>query len=107
MLRQGRGLLFIAAVGWFVLKMISYTRAVRDTYGRMLILALALMLAIRLVYGLSILSGRMPITAIPFPFLSYGQHVFIEFAAVGLLMGVYRRKDMLPADTSLDLTMDA
>lgn len=101
------GLLFIAAVGWFVLKMISYTRAVRDTYGRMLVLALALMLALRLAYGLSILSGRMPITAIPFPFLSYGQHVFIEFAAVGLLMGVYRRKDMLPADTSLDLTMDA
>jgi cell division protein FtsW (lipid II flippase) len=93
--------------GWFVLKMISYARAVRDTYGRMLILALALMLAIRLTYGLSILSGRMLITAIPFPFLSYGQHVFIEFAAVGLLMGVYRRKDMLPADTSLDLTMDA
>lgn len=91
------GLLFIAAVGWFCLKMISYARAVSDTYGRMLILALALMLSIRLAYGLSILSGKMLITAIPFPFLSYGQHVFIEFAAVGLLMGVYRRKDMLPA----------
>lgn len=91
------GLLIIAAVGWFVLKMISSVRAVRDTYGQMLILALALMLAIRLAYGLSILSGRTLITAIPLPFLSYGQHVFIEFAAVGLLMGVYRRKDMLPA----------
>ncbi|KHL97253.1 hypothetical protein QW71_02540 [Paenibacillus sp. IHB B 3415] len=101
------GLLFLAIVGWFVLKMISYARAVSDSYGRMLILALGLMLSIRLIYGLFILSGRVLLISIPFPFLSYGQHVFIEFAAVGLLMGVYRRKDMLPADTSLDLTMDA
>lgn len=95
------GLLFIAVVGWFCLKMISYVRAVRDPYGRMLILALGLMLSIRLVYGLSILSGRMLLISIPFPFLSYGQHVFIEFAAVGLLMSVYRRKDMLPAVQTL------
>ncbi|NQX44129.1 FtsW/RodA/SpoVE family cell cycle protein [Paenibacillus tritici] len=91
------GLLILAVVGWFVLKMISYARAVSDTYGRMLIIGLALMISIRLVYGLSILSGRVPLTSIPFPFLSYGQHVLIEFAAVGLLMAVYRRKDMLPA----------
>ncbi|MEK3877506.1 FtsW/RodA/SpoVE family cell cycle protein [Paenibacillus sp. FSL M7-0420] len=91
------GLLLLALTCWFVLKMISYARAVSDTYGRMLIIGMALMISIRLVYGLSILSGRMPLTSIPFPFLSYGQHVLIEFAAVGLLMGVYRRKDMLPA----------
>lgn len=77
--------------------MVSCARAVSDTYGRMLIFALTLMLSIRLLYGLSILSGRMPLISIPFPFLSYGQHVFIEFAAAGLLMGIYRRKDMLPA----------
>lgn len=91
------GLLLLALTCWLVLKMFSYARAVSDTYGRMLILALTLMLSIRLLYGLSILSGRMPLVSIPFPFLSYGQHVFIEFAALGLLMGVYRRKDMLPA----------
>ncbi|WNS45482.1 FtsW/RodA/SpoVE family cell cycle protein [Paenibacillus sp. MMS20-IR301] len=90
------GLLLFALVGWFCLKMISYVRAVRDPYGRMLILALGLMLSVRLIYALSIISGRMFITAIPLPFLSYGQHIFIEFAAAGLLMAVYRRKDMLP-----------
>ncbi|MEK4042942.1 FtsW/RodA/SpoVE family cell cycle protein [Paenibacillus sp. FSL H8-0048] len=91
------GLLLLMLTCWFVLKMVFYARAVSDTYGRMLILALALMLSIRLIYGLTILTGRMPLISIPFPFLSYGQHVFIEFAALGLLMGVYRRKDMLPA----------
>ncbi|MEK3757927.1 FtsW/RodA/SpoVE family cell cycle protein [Paenibacillus sp. FSL P4-0338] len=91
------GLLLLVLTCWFVLKMVSCARAVSDTYGRMLIFALTLMLSIRLLYGLSILSGRMPLISIPFPFLSYGQHVFIEFAAAGLLMGIYRRKDMLPA----------
>ncbi|MEK4852416.1 FtsW/RodA/SpoVE family cell cycle protein [Paenibacillus sp. FSL H7-0756] len=91
------GLLLLVLVCWFVLRMFSYARTVSDTYGRALILALALMLSIRLIYGLTILTGRMPLISIPFPFLSYGQHVFIEFAALGLLMGVYRRKDMLPA----------
>ncbi|MEK4007129.1 FtsW/RodA/SpoVE family cell cycle protein [Paenibacillus sp. FSL H3-0333] len=91
------GLLLLVLVCWFVLRMLSSARTVSDTYGRALILALALMLSIRLIYGLTILSGRMPLISIPFPFLSYGQHVFIEFAALGLLMGVYRRKDMLPA----------
>ncbi|ETT63123.1 cell division membrane protein-like protein [Paenibacillus sp. FSL R7-277] len=91
------GLLLLVLVCWFVLRMLYSARTVSDTYGRALILALALMLSIRLIYGLTILTGRMPLISIPFPFLSYGQHVFIEFAALGLLMGVYRRKDMLPA----------
>lgn len=91
------GLLLLVLVCWFVLRMFSSARTVSDTYGRALILALALMLSMRLIYGLTILTGRMPLISIPFPFLSYGQHVFIEFAALGLLMGVYRRKDMLPA----------
>ncbi|WP_238655204.1 FtsW/RodA/SpoVE family cell cycle protein [Paenibacillus piscarius] len=91
------GLLLLVLVCWFALRMFAYVRSVGDTYGRALILALALMLSIRLIYGLTILTGRMPLISIPFPFLSYGQHVFIEFAALGLLMGVYRRKDMLPA----------
>lgn len=91
------GLLLLVLVCWFVLRMFSSARTVSDTYGRALILALALMLSIRLIYGLTILTGRMPLISIPFPFLSYGQHVFIEFAALGLLMGVYRRKDMVPA----------
>lgn len=91
------GLLLLVLVCWFALRMFAYTRSVSDAYGRALILALALMLSIRLIYGLSILTGRMPLISIPFPFLSYGQHVFIEFAALGLLMGVYRRKDMVPA----------
>lgn len=91
------GLMLLGLVCWFALRMFAYLRSVGDTYGQALIFALALMLTIRLIYGLTILTGRMPLISIPFPFLSYGQHVFIEFAALGLLMGVYRRKDMLPA----------
>ncbi|MFD1907058.1 hypothetical protein ACFSQ7_28255 [Paenibacillus rhizoplanae] len=72
----------------------------------MLIIGLGLMISIRLVYGLSILSGRMPLTSIPFPFLSYGQHVLIEFAAVGLLMGGIPAEGYAPCGKSSVWTID-
>lgn len=51
---------------------------------------------LRISYGLAVLSGKMVLTSLPFPFLNYGGHVLIEYAALGLLMGIYRRKDIIP-----------
>jgi cell division protein FtsW (lipid II flippase) len=52
-----------------------------------------MLLAIQLVYGLAMASGKMLKIDLPFPFLSYGgSHLMIEYAVVGLLLGVYRRK---------------
>ncbi|WP_256704561.1 FtsW/RodA/SpoVE family cell cycle protein [Paenibacillus sp. FSL R7-0273] len=91
------GLLLIAAAVWFFIRLFSAFKAVREPYGRAVILVLSLMLALRIAYGLSIISGKMVLTSLPFPFLNYGNHVLIEFAVLGLLMGIYRRKDIIPA----------
>lgn len=90
------GLLLLAVIFYFFLKLLSTIRSIRDPYGQALVVGLAFLLAIRLLYGLSVLSGRMMVTSIPFPFISYGSHVWFEYAAIGLLMGIYRRKDMMP-----------
>ncbi|GGF68525.1 cell division protein FtsW [Paenibacillus albidus] len=92
----GGGLLLAALVVWFLIKLIAALHAVRNPYGKTLIVALGGMLFLRLLYGLSLWSGSMLVVSLPFPFLSYGSHVLIEYAAVGLLLGIYRRKDMLP-----------
>lgn len=89
------GLLLIAVIVWFFIKLLSMIRAIREPYGQALFVGLAFLLAIRLAYGLAVMSGGMMITSIPFPFLSYGSHVWTEYAAMGLLMGIYRRKDMM------------
>ncbi|OME03865.1 hypothetical protein BSK64_16845 [Paenibacillus odorifer] len=87
-------LLLLAVISWFFIKLLSTIRAIREPYGQALVLGLAFLLAIRLTYGLAVLSGGMMLTSIPFPFLSYGSHVWFEYAAIGLLMGIYRRKDI-------------
>jgi cell division protein FtsW (lipid II flippase) len=93
----GAGLVLLSAVIWFLTRLVYSFKAVREPYGRTLILALSMLLAIQLVYGLAMASGKMLIIVLPFPFLSYGgSHLMIEYAVVGLLLGVYRRKDMIP-----------
>lgn len=84
----------LTVISWFFIKLLSTIRAIREPYGQALVLGLAFLLAIRLTYGLAVLSGGMMLTSIPFPFLSYGSHVWFEYAAIGLLMGIYRRKDI-------------
>lgn len=93
----GGGLVLLGIMLWFFLKLFSSFRAVNDRYGKAIVIVLSLMLAVKLIYGLLVISGRMVLTSLPFPFMSYGSHVFIEYAALGLLMGIYRRKDISPA----------
>lgn len=88
------GILLVAVIAYFFIKLLSTVRAIRESYGQALVVGLAFLLAIRLAYGLAVLSGGMMMTSIPFPFLSYGSHVWFEYAAIGLLMGIYRRKDI-------------
>jgi cell division protein FtsW (lipid II flippase) len=90
------GLLLVGLVLWFIARLVKTLHLTRDPFGKALILTLGITLVIRLLYGLSVVSGRMILSSIAFPFLSYGGHVVMEFAAVGLLLGIYRRKDMIP-----------
>ncbi|QGQ97648.1 FtsW/RodA/SpoVE family cell cycle protein [Paenibacillus psychroresistens] len=93
----GAGLVLLSTVIWFLTRLVYSFKAVREPYGRTLILALSMLLAIQLVYGLAMASGKLLIIDLPIPFLSYGgSHLMIEYAVVGLLLGVYRRKDMIP-----------
>ncbi|OBZ14110.1 hypothetical protein A8L34_09070 [Bacillus sp. FJAT-27264] len=90
------GLLLLGMVLWFTARLVKALHLIRDPFGKALVLTLGSTLVIRLLYGLSIMSGKMVLSSIAFPFLSYGSHVIMEFAAVGLLLGIYRRKDMMP-----------
>ncbi|MFC3749653.1 FtsW/RodA/SpoVE family cell cycle protein [Paenibacillus sp. GCM10012306] len=90
------GLLLLGMVLWFTARLLKTLHLILEPFGRALVLTLGIMLVIRLLYGVSIVSGKMVLSSIAFPFLSYGSHVIIEFAAVGLLLGIYRRKDMIP-----------
>ncbi len=66
-----------------------------------MIAGVALILAFQLVYGVLKLSGHALIIGLPLPFISYGgSHLLIEYGALGLLLGVYRRKDLMPGSSA-------
>jgi cell division protein FtsW (lipid II flippase) len=96
------GLLLIGAVVWLLARLAHAVRVVREPYGKALFLVLSIVLALQLVYGLAMMSGRVMLLSLPFPFLGYGSHLMMEFAAAGLLLGIYRRKDTIPAHTAAE-----
>lgn len=92
----GAGLFLVGLILWFVVRTIQAWVSVRDTYGKALIAGIALILAVQLVYGVLKLSGHIVIIGLPLPFISYGgSHLLMEYGALGLLLSVYRRKDLM------------
>ncbi|AKG34942.1 FtsW/RodA/SpoVE family cell cycle protein [Paenibacillus durus] len=95
------GFFLAGLILWFVIRTIQAWFSVHDLYGKTLIAGVALILAFQLVYGVLKLSGHALIIDLPLPFISYGgSHLLIEYGALGLLLSVYRRKDLIPGSSA-------
>ncbi|MFB0844524.1 FtsW/RodA/SpoVE family cell cycle protein [Paenibacillus oleatilyticus] len=92
----GVGIVIAGAAVYFVARMLHSLGQVRDTYGKMLIVAATSLIGAQFGYCIGMSLGLLPITSVAFPFVSYGgTHILIEMAVVGLVLGIYRRKDMI------------
>jgi len=88
--------IFIGMI-WFVVTMLKASMHVKDEFGQMLILVVTTIFALQLFYSLAMTTGRVPILSIWFPIIgSNGTRLIVECAMIGLLLGVYRRKDTIP-----------
>jgi rod shape determining protein RodA len=55
--------------------------------------AIVAMLGFQVFVNIGMTVGIMPITGIPLPFMSYGgSHTLTSLVAVGLLLGIHRRR---------------
>lgn len=64
----------------------------RDTFGSLLAFGISFQLAIQVVFNAGAVNGLLPITGIPFPFLSYGgSSLMVTFVMMGILINVSRR----------------
>ncbi|WP_168735918.1 FtsW/RodA/SpoVE family cell cycle protein [Cohnella fermenti] len=91
----GIALVLLAAA--FVYRSVRISRQSREPYARLLALAVGSILAVKLVWTLLMSVGVLPFVGIAMPFVGYsGLQTVCELASIGLLLGVYRRKDMLP-----------
>lgn len=90
------GILVSILVLFFIIQLVSMFKSAKDPYGKMLISGLGALFVIQFLWSLGMSMGLLPLSAVPFPFLSYGgSQLLVQLAAIGLIYSVYRRKDML------------
>jgi len=80
----------------FVHILLAASRKVRDGFGRAILVGMTSILGCQIAYNMLMAIGLVPLTSMPFPFVSSGgNHLLAELGAVGLMLGVYRRKDLV------------
>lgn len=96
----GEELGFIGATCVIILLVVLVVRGVRiairarDSFGRYLAGGITALIAIQSIINLSVVSGLIPTTGIPLPFISYGgTSLIINMASVGILLNIskYRK----------------
>ncbi|WP_339784168.1 FtsW/RodA/SpoVE family cell cycle protein [Paenibacillus sp. FSL R7-0313] len=89
------GILLLLGIVWFIASMLKTLPCIRDDFGRMIIFSITITFALQMLYSLAMTTGKVPIVSVNFPFIGRGIHIILEYAMVGLLLGVYRRKDTI------------
>ncbi|SHK39849.1 FtsW/RodA/SpoVE family cell cycle protein [Desulforamulus aeronauticus] len=76
--------------------MIDLVKRVKDKFGRLLVTGLTSILGLHFLWNILMAVGLAPISGISLPFFSYGgTQTVINMAIIGLVLSVYRRKNVL------------
>ena len=84
------GVLFvIILMAFVVLKGFAVARKCQDPFGTLLAVGISSMIAIQTMINLGGLTGLIPITGVPLPFISYGgSSILLLLISMGLLVNV-------------------
>jgi cell division protein FtsW len=73
---------------------ISVAMKARDTYGTLLAIGITSVLAVQSIINIAVVTGSMPVTGVPLPFISYGgTALVINMMAVGVLLNISRQTE--------------
>lgn len=100
---------FVGTIGvllvYFVLlsRGLAIVAGAKDRLGMLLASGVVAMIGFHVIESAGMATGVMPVAGVPLPFVSYGGSAYVADAiAIGLLMGVYARRDrfMFVAESS-------
>lgn len=75
----------------------------KDTFGSLLAFGLVFQLAIQMIFNAGAVNGLLPITGIPFPFLSYGgSSLMVTFISMGILANISRKTERERQEQPID-----
>jgi cell division protein FtsW len=64
----------------------------KDTYGTLIAVGITSVLAVQAIINIAVVTGSMPVTGVPLPFISYGgSSLLFNMMAVGILLNVSRQ----------------
>lgn len=82
--------------GMFIMRLIHISRSIREPVGRAIVVGLTTIFALKFCGSILVSLSKVPLISITFPFISYGRVLLVsEFVVVGLILSVYRIKDMV------------
>lgn len=85
----------IFVIGLFVFLIISAIKVAmqaKDIYGRLLAVGITLVIAIQAIINISVVTGSIPVTGVPLPFISTGgTSLLINLVAMGVLLNIAKQ----------------
>jgi cell division protein FtsW len=65
----------------------------KDTYGTLLAVGITSVIAVQSIINIAVVTGSMPVTGVPLPFISFGgTSLAITMAAMGILLNISRQR---------------
>jgi cell division protein FtsW (lipid II flippase) len=99
------GFVIVALIVALITRLIWMGRKTNDLYGQQLVFSIGVMLAIQFVYPVLMAFGILPLAAMGFPMFSTNGAVTItEFICVGVILSVYRRRNLLRRSSAIHET---
>ena len=85
-------LVIIALFVIFVWRGIIVAMKAKDVYGSLLAVGITSVIAVQSLINIAVVTGSMPVTGVPLPFISYGgTALVINLTAVGILLNISRQ----------------
>jgi cell division protein FtsW len=76
----------------FVWRGIKTAVTAKDMYGNILAIGITSVIAVQAIINIAVVTGSMPVTGVPLPFISYGGSALVfNMFAVGILLNVSRQ----------------
>ncbi|MDT8717731.1 FtsW/RodA/SpoVE family cell cycle protein [Clostridium sp. 19966] len=89
------GIIVIALILSFIGRMFLASKAVKDSYGKLIIQSFMCIFTIEFIWYVLMTAGLAPIVGITLPFISYGSSkLVIQMIAIGLIMSIYKGKSL-------------
>ncbi|MBC2580652.1 stage V sporulation protein E [Clostridium sp. DJ247] len=66
----------------------------KDTYGTLLATGITSVIAVQAIINIAVVTGSMPVTGVPLPFISYGgSSILFNLIAAGVLLNISRQRE--------------